>query len=841
MALTASLRCYPLLSSSASASSVSLPASTRAPVLHRTTGGPRRRLQRCQCSQQYAEKQSSGSQQQQLERLFSNLNQATMKHEPGSVTSSIFLVAGTTVGAGILAIPAVTQEAGFLASAVTCIFCWSYMVVTGLLVAEVNVNTMCELGSGGVSLVSMAMRTLGTFGVRTACQRVIGAVNGFLVFSILASFTTLVVVASGNLQWSSLLEANFSAAPQSIPIIALSFVYQNVVPVLCTNLEGDLSKVRKAIVVGTAIPLALFLIWDAVILGTLPGLAGDGTIIDPLEQLRSSNGTVGPIVEAFSFLAIGTSYIGFVLGLSDFIADLLKLPSGQNKPLPYLVTLLPPLVLSLLDPEIFFKALDFAGTYGGKDPFILSLIMNRFLVLFGVFPAAMSWSERYSDDLEAPVPPIVPGGKVTLSFVMGGALLGLSKFIEIPPAAQCVPSNGNAPNTAGKNKIEKGTKEWELPALSVAKNGRNGEKTSSRRSERGRESATRRTPAMALTASLRCYPLLSSSASASSVSLPASTRAPVLHRTTGGPRRRLQRCQCSQQYAEKQSSGSQQQQLERLFSNLNQATMKHEPGAGILAIPAVTQEAGFLASAVTCIFCWSYMVVTGLLVAEVNVNTMCELGSGGVSLVSMAMRTLGTFGVRTACILASFTTLVVVASGNLQWSSLLEANFSAAPQSIPIIALSFVYQNVVPVLCTNLEGDLSKVRKAIVVGTAIPLALFLIWDAVILGTLPGLAGDGTIIDPLEQLRSSNGTVGPIVEAFSFLAIGTSYIGFVLGLSDFIADSAMSWSERYSDDLEAPVPPIVPGGKVTLSFVMGGALLVIFSEIFKDIMQLQGLH
>jgi len=47
----------------------------------------------------------------------------------------------------------------------------------------------------------------------------------------------------------------------------------------------------------------------------------------------------------------------------------LKLPSGQNKPLPYLLTLLPPLLLSLLDPEIFFKALGFAGTYGGKDLF----------------------------------------------------------------------------------------------------------------------------------------------------------------------------------------------------------------------------------------------------------------------------------------------------------------------------------------------------------------------------------------------------------------------------------------------------------------------------------------
>ncbi|KAG2638895.1 hypothetical protein PVAP13_2NG622800 [Panicum virgatum] len=427
-----SAHCYPLLRPSS--------VSARTPVPRRVIRrGTRRPLRRCLCSQ-YADERQPPDSPPQLERLFSNLNQATMEHEPGSLTSAIFLVAGTMVGAGILAIPAVTQEAGFLASAVTCISCWLYMVVTGLLVAEVNVNTMCELGSGGVSLVSMAMRTLGTFGVRTTClsylfihytllvayvarssdiitdllgipfQRLIGAVNGFLVVGILMSFTSLVVVASANLQWSSLLEANFAAAPQSIPIIALSFVYQNVVPVLCTNLEGDLSKVRTAIIAGTAIPLALFLVWDGVILGTLPGIAGSSTVSDPLELLRSSNGIVGPIVEAFSFLAIGTSYIGFVLGLSDFLADLLKLPSGQNKPLPYLLTLLPPLFLSLLDPEIFFKALDFAGTYG-------------VLVLFGVFPAAMSWSERYSDESEAPVPPIVPGGKLTLSVVLGGALL----------------------------------------------------------------------------------------------------------------------------------------------------------------------------------------------------------------------------------------------------------------------------------------------------------------------------------------------------------------------------------------------------------------------------------
>ncbi|CAD5332161.1 unnamed protein product [Arabidopsis thaliana] len=395
-----------------------------------------------------------------FERLFSNLNQSTLKRESGSLSSAIFLVAGTTVGAGILAIPAVTQESGFLASAVACILCWAFMVmmddssylcfmflasnglvisntcwlqvVTGLLVAEVNVNTMSEIGSGGVSLVSMAKRTLGSVGVQVVSwsyllihytllvayiarssgiltnflgipiwesatlfslifgglcffgsQRFIGAANGVLVFGVIASFAALVAVASGDLHWEALLKANFEAVPMSIPIIALSFVYQNVVPVLCTDLEGDLPRVRTAIVLGTAIPLGLFLVWDAVILGSFPVDTGVAVekMVDPLQQLRSSSVTVGPFVEAFSLFAIATSYIGFVLGLSDFFSDLLKLPSGQNKPLLYLLTLVPPLVLSLLDPEIFFKALDFAGTYG-------------VLVLFGILPAAMSWSDR---------------------------------------------------------------------------------------------------------------------------------------------------------------------------------------------------------------------------------------------------------------------------------------------------------------------------------------------------------------------------------------------------------------------------------------------------------------
>lgn len=42
-------------------------------------------------------------------RLYSNLNPKTLKHEPGNILGSASLVAGTTVGAGILALPAITE------------------------------------------------------------------------------------------------------------------------------------------------------------------------------------------------------------------------------------------------------------------------------------------------------------------------------------------------------------------------------------------------------------------------------------------------------------------------------------------------------------------------------------------------------------------------------------------------------------------------------------------------------------------------------------------------------------------------------------------------------------
>jgi len=55
------------------------------------------------------------------------------KSKSKSPRNAIVLVAGTTVGAGILALPAVTQPAGFIPSTLALTGAWMYMATTGLL------------------------------------------------------------------------------------------------------------------------------------------------------------------------------------------------------------------------------------------------------------------------------------------------------------------------------------------------------------------------------------------------------------------------------------------------------------------------------------------------------------------------------------------------------------------------------------------------------------------------------------------------------------------------------------------------------------------------------------
>ena len=84
------------------------------------------------------------------------------------------------------------------------------------------------------------------------------------------------------------------------------------------------------------------------------------------------------------------------------------MPVGRDRAIPYALTLLPPLALALTFPDIFLSALDFAGTYG-------------VLVLFGLIPVCMAWSERYGGSTLSRVQ-VAPGGRGVLVAVGAAAV-----------------------------------------------------------------------------------------------------------------------------------------------------------------------------------------------------------------------------------------------------------------------------------------------------------------------------------------------------------------------------------------------------------------------------------
>ena len=81
---------------------------------------------------------------------------------------------------------------------------------------------------------------------------------------------------------------SWTALSPSIPIIFLSLVYHDLVPVICSYLGGDRKLVRSALILGSLVPLGMFLSWEAVALSLVPqGLVASA--LDPMNAAAGAN------------------------------------------------------------------------------------------------------------------------------------------------------------------------------------------------------------------------------------------------------------------------------------------------------------------------------------------------------------------------------------------------------------------------------------------------------------------------------------------------------------------------------------------------------------------------
>jgi tyrosine-specific transport protein len=382
--------------------------------------------------------------------------QALSKHNE-ALGSSIALISGTTVGAGILALPVLAAPSGFIPSTITLVLAYGIMCSTGILIAESCCNlrqknlssfnedvttgiisiTSQVLGKSG-SVVSSVVYAMNNFILLTAYIAQAGTIlnnafnlsekyTGPLVYSVvmglfmafspkawiellnnslfavlLIVFASLLVIGIGEINIPNLFYSNYSMILSAFPVMLLALVYHNIVPTICSQLDYNRENIVKAIIVGTLIPLLMFICWDGVILGI-----GLPETIDNVADIASGVSEAGPpnydpvavlergrhldqgvdytsvAVNAFGMSAITTSFIGFIISSVDFYKELLANymnDSSSDKWL-YAFSIAPPLVVAITDPSVFLNALDYAGTYGVS-------------ILFGILPIIIAYRLR---------------------------------------------------------------------------------------------------------------------------------------------------------------------------------------------------------------------------------------------------------------------------------------------------------------------------------------------------------------------------------------------------------------------------------------------------------------
>lgn len=406
-----------------------------------------------------------------------------MNEKKGSVLGGMLLIAGSCIGAGMLGLPIITGISGFFPS-LSMFFCaWLFMTATALLLVEVNgwfsrqVNLLTmsnhSLGkwgkgicwvtylflfyallvayiSGIGSLISSFFHTslnttipiwLGSFifvllfgWIVYLGTRNVDLFNRGLMLGKIGFFVLLVVIGFQFIRPGLLLRSDPIYAPSALPLLVIAFGFHNMIPSLTAYLRGDLRRVRLTIIGGSVLALLIYLIWEVLVLGIVPLHGPNGLAASLSNDREASQAIAGALksswIRTFSqglaFFALLTSFLAQALSLVHFLSDGLKISYKKQESLSICaLALLPPLVLSLIYPQLFFKALNFAGGICA-------------VILFGLLPVAMVWIGRYR--MSPPTSYQMSGGKPALVLIFCFALFILFLQLSTMFGASYIPN-----------------------------------------------------------------------------------------------------------------------------------------------------------------------------------------------------------------------------------------------------------------------------------------------------------------------------------------------------------------------------------------------------------------
>lgn len=354
----------------------------------------------------------------------------------------IMLMVGTSIGAGMLALPIATTESGFLPGITSLLIVWAVMTLGAFLILEVNLWF-----PAGTNLGHMARYTLGRFGEivlwLTYCIllyslmvayisggrdiihalilqltpidfplwfdalsftmiiaaiifcgiRVTDLTNRGLMIIKFITFIALVSIVMPHIELHQLVDHDIGKMMSGVTIMFTSFGFAIIVPSLREYLDNDVSLLRRVIFIGSLIPLAAYLLWIVLIMGTIPRVGeyslfeimkADTEVTGIAQALEHylSNTWMAATAKIFSSICLVTSLLGVSLSVKDFWTDSLNSSNEDGSQLlMVLITFIPPLLILFVYPKLFLVGLKYAGICC--------------VLLLCVLPVLMAWRGRY--------------------------------------------------------------------------------------------------------------------------------------------------------------------------------------------------------------------------------------------------------------------------------------------------------------------------------------------------------------------------------------------------------------------------------------------------------------
>ncbi len=393
---------------------------------------------------------------------------------------SALIVAGTTIGAGMLAMPLTTAEMGFGYTLTLLFVLWALLSYSALLFVEVyqkaerldaGIATLAEqyFGIVGRILATLSL-VLFMYAILTAYvvgsggdllvpllsflgdnAKPVGIIVFSIIFGVFVSISTGVVDVVTRLLFIIKLVAfgfvlvmmlpkvsfeNLGAMPlkdflliSASPVFFTSFGFHVVIPSINKYLDGDIKRLRTAIIVGTGIPLFAYILWQMAIHGVFPQsqfveiVRANPTLNGLVEATYQSTGSsfISGMVTTFSAAALITSFLGVSLSLLDCLDDLLqRVGVKANRATLGFLTFIPPVLFALFYTD-FLNSLTYAG---------------QMFTFYGlVLPVGMAWRFR---KLYPDTPYRVIGGGLALivALVLGLLIMNVPFLIKtgyLPP------------------------------------------------------------------------------------------------------------------------------------------------------------------------------------------------------------------------------------------------------------------------------------------------------------------------------------------------------------------------------------------------------------------------